>query len=199
MKCPVCLKGKTESPHHIVPRSHGGTDEDSNLIDVCLSCHDELETLADKGIYFTPRMALLLRLSGTAFQNNSEDIVINYNAEAKVPVYTPHTKHEPSGNLFMKYSQILLMMGINPSTVESSKLLVPLNTMIMLRNDSEPSTTKHRWLTADEVIDMSHLKTYRKQRIYNHVVGRPRISDGMPMSRQTVWRRNKEKEKEGAK
>jgi replicative DNA helicase Mcm len=37
--------------HHIVPRRHGGGDEDHNLVDLCPTCHEKLERLYDKRFY----------------------------------------------------------------------------------------------------------------------------------------------------
>lgn len=47
-KCPLC-DGEANSPHHIRPRSEGGTDEPRNIVWLCSSCHDRVE-----GIPFTP-------------------------------------------------------------------------------------------------------------------------------------------------
>tara|TARA_R110000772_G_C13003070_1_gene408454 strand:+ start:124 stop:519 length:396 start_codon:yes stop_codon:yes gene_type:complete len=40
MKCEICKK-ETEyfESHHIVPRSRGGSDDKSNLINLCINCH----------------------------------------------------------------------------------------------------------------------------------------------------------------
>ena len=40
MKCKICEK-KTEflESHHIIPKSRGGTDDKSNLIELCSKCH----------------------------------------------------------------------------------------------------------------------------------------------------------------
>ena len=47
-KCPLCDK-EASSPHHIKPRSEGGTDDERNLVWLCKSCHDRVE-----GLEFTP-------------------------------------------------------------------------------------------------------------------------------------------------
>ncbi len=46
--CPLCDKPAV-SPHHIKPRSQGGTDDPRNIVMLCKSCHDEVE-----GQNFTP-------------------------------------------------------------------------------------------------------------------------------------------------
>jgi hypothetical protein len=38
-KCRACGRGNPLEVHHIVYRSRGGTDEDSNLITLCRGCH----------------------------------------------------------------------------------------------------------------------------------------------------------------
>lgn len=37
--------------HHIVPRRHGGGNEDYNLVVLCPTCHEKLERLYDKRFY----------------------------------------------------------------------------------------------------------------------------------------------------
>ena len=37
--------------HHIVPRRHGGSDAEENLVDLCPTCHERLERLYDKRFY----------------------------------------------------------------------------------------------------------------------------------------------------
>jgi len=40
--CQVCeTKTKHLERHHIVPRSRGGSDKNSNLIDLCIDCHSK--------------------------------------------------------------------------------------------------------------------------------------------------------------
>lgn len=40
LECTICRK-KTNylESHHIVPKSRGGSDDESNLIDICVECH----------------------------------------------------------------------------------------------------------------------------------------------------------------
>lgn len=40
LECKICRK-KTNylERHHIVPKSRGGSDDESNLIDICVECH----------------------------------------------------------------------------------------------------------------------------------------------------------------
>jgi len=37
--------------HHIVPKRHGGSDKESNLVTLCASCHRKIESLYDKEFY----------------------------------------------------------------------------------------------------------------------------------------------------
>lgn len=37
--------------HHIVPRRHGGGDEDRNLVTLCPTCHEKIEQLYDRRFY----------------------------------------------------------------------------------------------------------------------------------------------------
>ena len=39
-RCRHCDTTHNLTPHHIVFRSHGGTDDLDNLITLCLRCHD---------------------------------------------------------------------------------------------------------------------------------------------------------------
>ena len=44
--CELCLKGDRLTPveevHHILPISHGGTHDRSNLMSLCCSCHQKI-------------------------------------------------------------------------------------------------------------------------------------------------------------
>jgi HNH endonuclease len=40
--CGVCGDGVWKEKHHIIPLSHGGINEDLNLIAICQKCHDEI-------------------------------------------------------------------------------------------------------------------------------------------------------------
>lgn len=40
--CGVCGDGVWKEKHHIVPLSHGGLNENINLIAICKHCHDEI-------------------------------------------------------------------------------------------------------------------------------------------------------------
>ena len=45
-RCQACkVRGRYLSAHHIIPRSHGGSNDPGNLIALCEPCHDEAETL----------------------------------------------------------------------------------------------------------------------------------------------------------
>ncbi len=41
-QCQLCGTENSISPHHIVPKSQGGTDHISNLIILCFNCHRSL-------------------------------------------------------------------------------------------------------------------------------------------------------------
>lgn len=41
-KCSSCRKTHWIHRHHIIPRSKGGSDDPSNLIDVCSNCHEDI-------------------------------------------------------------------------------------------------------------------------------------------------------------
>ena len=53
--CPLCDQ-EANSPHHIKPRSEGGTDEPRNIVYLCRSCHDQVE-----GVEFTPELVTRMR------------------------------------------------------------------------------------------------------------------------------------------
>ena len=71
--CPICFKelGETTRPHHIVPRSQGGSDDLRNLVYLCGRCHNLVESYADKRIYYTPALALKIRLTLPVLNNES--------------------------------------------------------------------------------------------------------------------------------
>lgn len=48
--CPVCLKNKVQSKHHIIPRKYIVNNDKINLIWLCNSCHDEIETKTEEWI-----------------------------------------------------------------------------------------------------------------------------------------------------
>jgi len=49
--CYFCGSEGPIETHHIVPRRHGGSDDDENLVDLCPTCHERLEALYDKRFY----------------------------------------------------------------------------------------------------------------------------------------------------
>ncbi len=44
-RCPSCRKVVPLTRHHIVPRSEGGPDEDSNIELICRPCHNALHRM----------------------------------------------------------------------------------------------------------------------------------------------------------
>lgn len=74
--CAVCGETTHLTIHHKIPRSHGGTDERSNLIGVCREpCHDVLDKLAlEESIYYDQIMqeGKLYDLREYAVGNRSE-------------------------------------------------------------------------------------------------------------------------------
>lgn len=50
MTCKLC-NTKTDylEPHHIVPRSRGGADDENNLIKICIDCHGKAHNVSFKG------------------------------------------------------------------------------------------------------------------------------------------------------
>jgi len=49
--CYFCGSEGPIETHHIIPRRHGGGDDESNLVDICPNCHRRLETLYNKRFY----------------------------------------------------------------------------------------------------------------------------------------------------
>jgi HNH endonuclease len=41
-QCRTCGAVNGLTPHHVVPRSHGGDDVHDNFVPLCLTCHDAL-------------------------------------------------------------------------------------------------------------------------------------------------------------
>ena len=56
-RCLVCGSGSWLDPHHVVPRSRGGSDEPDNLVWLCRQHHAELHALIGQ----TPSRSLLRR------------------------------------------------------------------------------------------------------------------------------------------
>jgi len=50
-ECHFCDESEALDRHHIVPRRHGGSDDEENLVTVCPNCHRKLETLYDSRFY----------------------------------------------------------------------------------------------------------------------------------------------------
>ena len=50
-QCYFCDESEALDRHHVVPRRHGGSDVDKNLVTVCPTCHRKLETLYDSRFY----------------------------------------------------------------------------------------------------------------------------------------------------
>jgi len=51
--CKFCSETDQDAleQHHIVPKRHGGSNKQENLVDLCASCHRKLESLYDKRFY----------------------------------------------------------------------------------------------------------------------------------------------------
>jgi len=51
--CYFCSENNTQmlEEHHVVPRRFGGSDDDENLVTVCASCHNGLESLYNHRFY----------------------------------------------------------------------------------------------------------------------------------------------------
>lgn len=48
--CYICSRGNPDilEQHHIVPKRFGGSDTDANLVELCPSCHQAIESLYDE-------------------------------------------------------------------------------------------------------------------------------------------------------
>lgn len=49
-ECFIC-DDDADHAHHIVPRRHGGSDDDRNLVDLCERCHEQIEKIYDEGVF----------------------------------------------------------------------------------------------------------------------------------------------------
>jgi len=49
--CMFCGEGGNIERHHIIPKRYGGSDSDGNLIPVCQSCHQTLESVYDDDFF----------------------------------------------------------------------------------------------------------------------------------------------------
>lgn len=46
MTCKLCnIKTDYLEPHHIIPKSRGGSDNESNLIKICIDCHGKVHNV----------------------------------------------------------------------------------------------------------------------------------------------------------
>jgi len=50
-RCYFCGSEGPIETHHIVPRRHDGSDDETNLVDLCPTCHERLEALYNKRFY----------------------------------------------------------------------------------------------------------------------------------------------------
>jgi len=63
-KCLVCL-APASGLHHIIPRSAGGSDDDSNLVPLCDLCHNRIQPEWERWVEFlTGRKEVFERLWG---------------------------------------------------------------------------------------------------------------------------------------
>ena len=46
--CCACFTDKNLHHHHLIPRSKGGTDDQTNLITLCGSCHAKIHNFSNK-------------------------------------------------------------------------------------------------------------------------------------------------------
>ena len=49
--CYFCGSEGPIETHHIIPQRHGGSDDESNLVDLCPNCHERIERLYDKEFF----------------------------------------------------------------------------------------------------------------------------------------------------
>ena len=58
-KCSLCdYVGNNTHIHHIIPRSRGGSDDDSNLIELCTVCHGKAHDISHGGDNGTVKMGI---------------------------------------------------------------------------------------------------------------------------------------------
>ena len=61
-KCPICGLRPAMSPHHIIPRSEGGTDDPKNIVHLCKVCHDIVEEIYNStGLTYSPCLINAIR------------------------------------------------------------------------------------------------------------------------------------------
>ena len=59
--CVACSRTDDLNHHHLVPRSVGGLDDESNLITLCHECHGKIHNVERK-----PELGELIRLDSSA-------------------------------------------------------------------------------------------------------------------------------------
>lgn len=59
-RCYICGHGNEQAleQHHLIPRRYGGSDTAENLVHLCGSCHNAIESLYDDSFYH--RLSILL-------------------------------------------------------------------------------------------------------------------------------------------
>lgn len=80
MKCKLCSKVTTSLElHHIIPRVKGGTDDENNLIKICIECHGKVHN-----VDFSKRDGLISLGIEKRKIKNKEDYDWVHNNEDKV-------------------------------------------------------------------------------------------------------------------
>jgi len=124
--CPVC-KHEAGSPHHVKPRSEGGTDETRNIVWLCEDCHNEAERIFDEtGLEYSPKVARLIRgLLGFSVSSGRErehvcQLVPRCTTELtegqKVMTELAGMKRE-----LLKYKDLCTELGHNPGSTVTCK------------------------------------------------------------------------------
>ena len=95
--CESCKKQDTITHlHHIVPRSKGGSDENSNLIRLCLSCHGKVHDVTFKGddgvVKNGIKNSKLLNKEARKWCDNNQDLIelFFYNLSNKEPILSEY-------------------------------------------------------------------------------------------------------------
>ncbi len=82
--CPICRVFPAVSPHHIKPRADGGTDDDKNIVSLCVACHDIVEDIYDRtGQEYSPSLAGTIRLIMIPVIGKAEDAFDDKRAYAR--------------------------------------------------------------------------------------------------------------------
>lgn len=91
--------------HHLVPRRHGGSNSDENIVTLCANCHRALESIYDDAFWERAAAAIRANRDGPYVSNFTESEICNeclrrYNARIENDSDAETAVGEPQSPLY---------------------------------------------------------------------------------------------------